>query len=194
MSILNDDYFIDIYLNNRQSTLNDLKEIVMYNTDRNIATFKIGLFKESQVPVEKKDAKGFQAKLTILRYATNSTIELDGELDTDTDYVVYIFKVPEDYLNRVGKYGCEATIINNDESVTFNHFDYIIKESILTNLNDEIETDPDLPILKQLIEEVKSLGGGSSGNVSVSYDSETGNLIISSSNLKYDSQTGNLTI
>lgn len=190
MSILNDDYFVDVYLNSRKSEMNDLKEIIMYNTDKNIATFKVGLYKEERVPVEKKDAKGFKSKLTILRYKTNSTIEINGELDIDTDYVVYVFKVPEDYLNRVGKYGCEVTIINNNESVTFNHFDYEIKESILTDLNEEIESNPDLPILKQLIEEVKSL----KNNVSTSYDEETGNLTISSSNLNYNSETGDLTI
>lgn len=37
---------------------------------------------------------------------------------------------------------------------------YEVKGSILTNLNQEISSSPDLPILKQLIEQVKSLQGG----------------------------------
>ena len=156
MSILNDDYFIDIYINSRKSE-SECKEIIMYNTDKNIATFKVGVFKEDRVPVEKRDAKTFKAKLTLLRYKTNSAIEIDGKLDTDTDYVVYIFDVPEEYLNQSGKYGCEVTIINGDESITFNHFEYEIKQSILTDLNEEIESNPDLPILKQLIQEVRDL-------------------------------------
>lgn len=157
LSILNEDYFIDIYLSNRKSKINDMKEIIMYNTDKNIATFRVGLFKEYRVPVERKKSKGFKATLTILRYKTNSVIEIEGTLDSNTDYVVYLFNIPEEYISQVGKYGCEVNIINGSESVTFNHFDYEVKQSILTDLNDEIESSSDFPILKQLIEEVKQL-------------------------------------
>lgn len=157
MSILNEDYFIDIYINTRQSIIKSHNKITMYNTDKNIATFKVGLFKEKCVPIEIKDCRKFKVILTILRCETNSVIEITGELDTNTDYGVYLFKIPEDYLNRIGLYKCEITIVNGEESLTFNYFEYVIEESMVTDLNEEIESNPDLPILKQLIEKVETL-------------------------------------
>ena len=75
---------------------------------------------------------------------------------TDQSCAIYKFELLQEFTDQVGPVICEFELSNaSGEKVTIDAFSYKIKESKLTGLNAEIESNPDLPVLKQLIKEVK---------------------------------------
>ena len=54
--------------------------------------------------------------------------------------------------------------IDDDERITSTPFTYTVEASVTTGLNDGIAKDPDLPVLENLIREVKTLAGLSVGD------------------------------
>lgn len=167
MANINRDYLIIADLKSGKITSPTMS---FYNTDKNIANLFVKLqITMSNNPnitgfVNKEEASNYNVKLTVIKPKTTMLVELEG-VTQDSDIVgngaVYLFDMPQNFTDQVGKYICELEITcmvnGREEIVTCDPFRYTVKESAVTGLNVEIEPNPDVPVLKQLIDEVRYL-------------------------------------
>ncbi len=178
MANINRDYLVVADLKSGKITSPAMS---FYNTDKNIAN----LFVKLQITmrtnpsitcfVNKEEASNYNVKLTVVKPKTTMLVDLVGVIQ-DSDVMgngaVYLFDMPQNFTDQVGRYICELEITcmvnGREEVVTCDPFEYVVKESVVTGLNTEIETNPDTPVLKQLIDEVRYLqeNGGSIVNLS----------------------------
>lgn len=172
MSILDKKHILTIDLDD--SSIEYSKKIFFYNTDKNISNLYVKIKKNNDdgvgVELSANDLKDITVKLTAIKPKTNQTREIIGILTeelTDQSCAIYKFELLQEFTDQVGSVVCEFELSNaSGEKVTIDAFSYVIKASKLTGLNAEIESNPDLPVLKQLIKEVKELqtNGGTTGN------------------------------
>lgn len=172
MSILDKKHILTIDLDD--SSIEYSKKIFFYNTDKNISNLYVKIKKNNNdgvgVELSANDLKDITVKLTAIKPKTNQTRDMIGILTeelTDQSCAIYKFELSQEFTDQVGSVVCEFELSNaSGEKVTIDAFSYRIKESKLTGLNAEIESNPDLPVLKQLIKEVKELqtNGGTTGN------------------------------
>lgn len=144
--------------------------ITFYNTDRNTSVLYLKLKYLDDFNLDKyltsEMLNGYTIKLAVVKPKTMELVEMSGVKYND----MFKFELPINFTDQVGKCVCELIISTLDEKLTLDEFVYTIKESATTKFNAEIEPNPDLPILKQLIEQVRELirqvenGGGGSGN------------------------------
>ena len=161
MSILDKKHILTIDLDD--SSIEYSKKIFFYNTDKNISNLYVKIKKNNDdgvgVELSANDLKDITVKLTAIKPKTNQTREMTGILTeelTDQSCAIYKFELLQEFTDQVGLVVCEFELSNaSGEKVTIDAFSYRIKESKLTGLNAEIESNPDLPVLKQLIKEVK---------------------------------------
>ena len=161
MSILDKKHILTIDLDD--SSIEYSKKIFFYNTDKNISNLYVKIKKNNDdgvgVELSANDLKDITVKLTAIKPKTNQTREIIGILTeelTDQSCAIYKFELLQEFTDQVGSVVCEFELSNaSGEKVTIDAFSYRIKESKLTGLNAEIESNPDLPVLKQLIKEVK---------------------------------------
>ena len=161
MSILDKKHILTIVLDD--SSIEYSKKIFFYNTDKNISNLYVKIKKNNDdgvgVELSANDLKDITVKLTAIKPKTNQTRDMIGILTeelTDQSCAIYKFELSQEFTDQVGSVVCEFELSNaSGEKVTIDAFSYRIKESKLTGLNAEIESNPDLPVLKQLIKEVK---------------------------------------
>ena len=161
MSILDKKHILTIDLDD--SSIEYSKKIFFYNTDKNISNLYVKIKKNNDdgvgVELSANDLKDITVKLTAIKPKTNQTREMTGILTeelTDQSCAIYKFELSQEFTDQVGSVVCEFELSNaSGEKVTIDAFSYRIKESKLTGLNAEITSNPDLPVLKQLIKEVK---------------------------------------
>ncbi|WP_297136114.1 CD1375 family protein [Terrisporobacter sp.] len=178
MANINRDYLVIADLKSGKITSPNMS---FYNTDKNIANLFVKLqITMSTNPsivgfVNKEEASNYNVKLTVVKPKTTMLVELTGVVQDESvmgNGAVYLFDMPQNFTDQVGKYICELEITcmvnGREEVVTCEPFEYVVKESVVTGLNIEIEPDPDVPVLKQLIDEVRYLqqNGGSIVNLS----------------------------
>lgn len=161
MSILDKKHILTINLDD--SSIEYSKKIFFYNTDKNISNLYVKIKKNNDdgvgVELSANDLNDVTVKLTAIKPKTNQTREMTGILTeelTDQSCAIYKFELLQEFTDQVGSVICEFELSNaSGEKVTIDAFSYKIKSSKLTGLNAEIESNPDLPVLKALIEEVK---------------------------------------
>ena len=161
MSILDKKHILTINLD--KSSIEFDGNIRFYNTDKNIANLFVKIKKKNSDGADtflnQSELEGVVLKLTARKPKTNQTREMTGILTEeliDQSCAIYKFELSQEFTDQVGSVVCEFELSNaNGEKVTIDSFSYIIKASELTGLNAEIESNPDLPVLKALIEEVK---------------------------------------
>lgn len=178
MANINRDYLVIADLKSGKITSPNMS---FYNTDKNIANLFVKLqITMSTNPsitgfINKEEASNYNVKLTVIKPKTTMLVELTGAVQDESvmgNGAVYLFDMPQNFTDQVGKYICELEITcmvnGREEVVTCEPFEYVVKESVVTGLNIEIEPDPDVPVLKQLIDEVRYLqqNGGSIVNLS----------------------------
>lgn len=163
MSFLDKKVLLKANLETRSITEEKQSEILFYNTDENIANLYMkliyvsddGLSKELQ----KDEVSGYSLKLTAIKPKTNQIREVDGVLSEDLNNeetcAIFKFQLGTEFTNQIGSVICCTKITKDTQKLNMNHFVYTIKADKLTGLNAEIESNPDLPVLKGLIEEVK---------------------------------------
>lgn len=145
--------------------------ITFYNTDRNTSVLYLKLKYLDDFNLDKyltsEMLNGYTIKLAVVKPKTMELVEMSGVKEND----IFKFELPINFTDQVGKCVCELIISTVDEKLTLDEFVYTIKESATTKFNAEIEPNPDLPILKQLIEQVRELikqvenGGSGSGHI-----------------------------
>ena len=136
--------------------------IKYYNSDKNVANIYMKLMAESSDGVQKEvavdEASNYTVKIDVIKPKTNQIRTVPGVLSTDlTDETcaIWKFELGEDFTNQIGEVICQTYIKNTTQNLTMKYFAYTVEADKLTGLNAEIVTDPDLPILKELIQEVK---------------------------------------
>lgn len=167
MANINKDYLVIADLKSSKVTA---PAMVGYNTDKRIfnifAKLKISMSSNPDITVfvGREDANNYSVKLTVIKPTTKQLRYATGELmssGTIGNGAVYQFDLGEEFTDQVGKYICEFTVtctVNGfEEIVTCDPFTYTIKPSAVTGLNPELERTVELPILEQLINEVKEV-------------------------------------
>ena len=144
MANINRDYLIIADLKSGKITNPTMS---FYNTDKNIANLFVKLqITMSNNPnitgfVNKEEASNYNVKLTVIKPKTTMLVELEGVIQ-DSDVVgngaVYLFDMPQNFTDQVGKYICELEITcmvnGREEIVTCDPFRYTVKESAVTGL------------------------------------------------------------
>lgn len=156
--------FLIANIKTRETKINN--EMYFYNTDKNIFSLYVKMTTldelENEIDLLYKQVKDIILNLTVVKPKTKELREVNGEL-IKADFGIFHFDLPDDFIDQTGVYLCELKIINGEEHLTLNPFQYTVRKSVATGLNIEIESDPDLPILKQLIEEVRYISHGGTG-------------------------------
>lgn len=136
--------------------------IKYYNTDKNVANIYIKLMATSSDGVQKEvavdEASNYTVKIDVIKPKTNQIRTVPGVLNTDLPdetCAIWKFELGEDFTNQIGEAICQAYVKNATQNLTMKYFAYTVEADKLTGLNSEIVTDPDLPILKELIKEVQ---------------------------------------
>lgn len=152
MSILDKKYYLKA---NISTSKIEGKTINFYNTDKNTSILYLKLKYIDSCNLEKyftsQMLDEYTIKLTVVKPKTLALVELNGVKEND----MFKFELPSNFTDQIGKCVCEIILSNLTEDVTLDEFTYNVKESATTKFNAEIEKNPDLPILKQLIKEVK---------------------------------------
>lgn len=136
--------------------------IEYYNSDKNVANIYMKLMAESpdgaQKEVSVDEASNYTVTIDAIKSKTNQIRTVPGVLSndlTDETCAIWKFELGEDLTNQIGEVICQTYVKNTTQNLTMRYFNYTVKADKLTGLNSEIVTDPDFPILKSLIEEVK---------------------------------------
>ena len=163
---LNRDYLIKI--NVKEATI-DVPKMTFWNTDKKTSNMFVQLvinMSENELIsqyVTVQNATDYKITFNIIKPKTKQYKTIEATL-LNEEKALFEIDLPDEFTDQVGNYNFEfevsSKVDNNDESITTSNATYEVKGSILTNLNEEISSSPDLPILKQLIEQVKSLQGG----------------------------------
>lgn len=163
---LNRDYLIKI--NVKEATI-DVPKMTFWNTDKKTSNMFVQLvinMSENELIknyVTIENATDYKIVLNVIKPKTNQYRTIEATL-LNEEKALFEIDLPDEFTDQVGDYSFEfevsSKVDSNDESITTSSSTYEVKGSILTNLNEEISSSPDLPILKQLIEQVKSLQGG----------------------------------
>lgn len=136
--------------------------IKYYNSDKNVANIYMKLMAESpdgaQKEVSVDEASNYTVTIDAIKSKTNQIRTVPGVLSndlTDETCAIWKFELGEDLTNQIGEVICQTYVKNTTQNLTMRYFAYTVEADKLTGLNSEIVTDPDLPILKKLIQEVK---------------------------------------
>lgn len=154
-----------------------IPSINIYNTDKGIFNIKLFLEKGEGKNIAKlthDEIVNYKALFQAVKSKTKNYVELEGVLDETENFFYY--DLGSKFNDQVGVYNCQIFITDtkgtnnnttDDEVVTSVPFNYTVTASILTGLNAEITANPDLPVLKELINECKILMNLDSADMSV---------------------------
>lgn len=163
---LNRDYLIKI--NVKEATI-DVPKMTFWNTDKKTSNMFVQLVINMNTNelisqyVTVQNATDYKITLNVIKPKTKQYKTIEATL-LNEEKALFEIDLPDEFTDQVGDYSFEfevsSKVDSNDESITTSNGTYKVNGSILTNLNEETSSSPDLPILKQLIEQVKSLQGG----------------------------------
>lgn len=159
MGVLDRKIIVEINLDD--GTIINPKNVSYYITDKNIANIYIKLKRtENSITkyILKDDADYYTVKLNIVLPKTLNFSTIVGKFEGDTDNLgaaLYRFELENKYVKQDGKVICEPIIVYNEEEITIDYFAYDTKLPKTSEYNIALIIDPDMPILKSLIQEVK---------------------------------------
>lgn len=156
---MNRDYNISLDLSN--GSVSCIDSLYFNITDENVANIICNVVTSdySKYPIEVNpinNSTDYSLKLYATKPKTSEYRELDAIL-LDGENAAFEFKLTPEFVDQIGKYKCELVITNDDKSLTSGSFFYRVTESIFNQFDEEIESDPDYPILLELIEEVQNI-------------------------------------
>lgn len=158
---MNRDYNISLDLSN--GSVSCIDSLYFNITDENVANIICNVVTSdySKYPIEVNpigNSEDYSLKLYATKPKTSEYRELDAIL-LDGENAAFEFKLTPEFVDQIGKYRCELVITNGDKSLTSGSFFYRVTESIFNQFDEEVESDPDYPILLGLIEEVNDIQG-----------------------------------
>lgn len=156
---MNRDYNISLDLSN--GSVSCIDSLYFNITDENVANIICNVVTSdySKYPIEVNpisNSEDYSLKLYATKPKTSEYRELDATL-IDEENAAFEFKLTPECVDQIGKYRCELVITNGDKSLTSGSFFYRVTESIFNQFDEEVESDPDYPILLELIEEVQDI-------------------------------------
>lgn len=107
-------------------------------------------------PIE--DIENIRLKLIAIKPKTKAYREVEAILINKQE-AIYEFRLPPELTDQIGNYHAEIVVYTttSNKLLTSIPIYYKVNKSILNDCDEEITSDPDYPILKELIEEVKSI-------------------------------------
>lgn len=164
MANINRDYLI--VLDAKTSVVSDTDKLTFYISDNNSPNIFVNLVvKDSDSKlssyVDVHDPKNYKLQLHIVK-PTNEIVHpaIEGKLVSEKD-ALYLFKLPVDAVNAIGRYKCELRVnyADNDSTTTTtsDKFKYKVKKSIYNDL-DTVKEAPEYPVVLQLLEKLDDIG------------------------------------
>lgn len=150
------DKFYDFTLNLPDAKLTS-KTMSLCNIDRNVFNIYLTLQEGKNNPVLNSDLSNYTVTMIVVKPKTKEYVEKVGVIDGSNDRL--LFELGETFNDQIGSYKGEIKVQNGDEVITSSSFAYTVTQSLISGLNAEIEANPDVEILRQLINEVKAAVG-----------------------------------
>lgn len=156
---MNRDYNITLDLSN--GSVSCIDSLYFNITDNNVANIICTVVTSdySKYPVEVNpidNSANYNLKLYATKPKTSEYRDIDAIL-IDGENAAFEFKLTPEFVDQIGKYKCELVISCEDKSLTSGSFYYRVTDSIFNQYDEEIESDPDYPILLDLIKQVQDL-------------------------------------
>ena len=156
---MNRDYNISLDLSN--GSVSCIDSLYFNITDENVANIICNVVTSdySKYPIEVNpinNSADYSLKLYATKPKTSEYRELDATL-IDEENAAFEFKLTKEFVDQIGKYRCELVITNGDKSLTSGSFFYRVTDSIFNQFDEEVESDPDYPILLGLINQVTEI-------------------------------------
>ena len=156
---MNRDYNITLDLSN--GSVSCIDSLYFNITDNNVANIICTVVTSdySKYPVEVNpidNSANYNLKLYATKPKTSEYRELDATL-MDGENAAFEFKLTPELVDQIGKYKCELVISCEDKSLTSGSFYYRVTDSIFNQFDEEVESDPDYPILLDLINQVQDI-------------------------------------
>ena len=156
---MNRDYNITLDLSN--GSVSCIDSLYFNITDNNVANIICTVVTSdySKYPVEVNpidNSANYNLKLYATKPKTSEYRDIDAIL-IDGENAAFEFKLTPELVDQIGKYKCELVISCEDKSLTSGSFYYRVTDSIFNQFDEEIESDPDYPILLDLIKQVQDL-------------------------------------
>ena len=154
---MNRDYNITLDLSN--GSVSCIDSLYFNITDNNVANIICTVVTSdySKYPVEVNpidNSANYNLKLYATKPKTSEYRELDAIL-IDGENAAFEFKLTPELVDQIGKYKCELVISCEDKALTSGSFYYRVTDSIFNQFDEEVESDPDYPIL--LINQVQDI-------------------------------------
>ena len=150
------DKFYDFTLNLPDAKLTS-KAMSLCNIDRNVFNIYLTLQEGKNNPILNADLGNYTVTMIVVKPKTKEYVEKVGVVDGSNDRL--LFELGETFNDQIGSYKGEIKVQSGDEVITSSSFAYSVTQSLISGLNAEIEANPDVEILRQLINEVKSVVG-----------------------------------
>lgn len=150
------DKFYDFTLNLPDAKLTS-KTMSLCNIDRNVFNIYLTLQEGKNNPILNADLSNYTVTMIVVKPKTKEYVEKVGVIDGSNDRL--LFELGETFNDQIGSYKGEIKVQNGDEVITSSSFAYTVTQSLISGLNAEIEANPDVEILRQLINEVKAAVG-----------------------------------
>ena len=150
------DKFYDFTLNLPDAKLTS-KTMSLCNIDRNVFNIYLTLQEGKSNPILNADLSKYTVTMIVVKPKTKEYVEKVGVIDGSNDRL--LFELGETFNDQIGSYKGEIKVQNGDEVITSSSFAYTVTQSLISGLNAEIEANPDVEILRQLINEVKAAVG-----------------------------------
>ena len=140
--------------------------IRLFNTDENVFSLKVFIEEGTntgKILLSAAELADYELKLKIIKPKSNQYREVDGVLDPVDGF--FLFRMPKNCYDVPGTYKCQLFFSNtlktsdttDDEVISSKIFGYTVDASIVTQLNQQIEADPNKDVLIDLIDRVKEL-------------------------------------
>ena len=156
---MNRDYNITLDLSN--GSVSCIDSLYFNITDNNVANIICTVVTSdySKYPVEVNpidNSANYNLKLYATKPKTSEYRDIDAIL-IDGENAAFEFKLTPEFVDQIGKYKCELVISCEDKSLTSGSFYYRVTDSIFNQYDEEVESDPDYPILLGLINQVTEI-------------------------------------
>ena len=156
---MNRDYNITLDLSN--GSVSCIDSLYFNITDNNVANIICTVVTSdySKYPIEVNpinDSANYSLKLYATKPKTSEYRELDAIL-IDEENATFEFVLTPELVDQIGKYKCELVISCENKALTSGSFYYRVIDSIFNQFDEEIESDPDYPILLDLIKQVQDI-------------------------------------
>lgn len=150
------DKFYDFTLNLPNAKLTS-KAMSLCNIDRNVFNIYLTLQEGKNNPILNANLGDYTVTMIVVKPKTKEYVEKVGVIDGSNDRL--LFELGETFNDQIGSYKGEIKVQSGDEVITSSSFAYTVTQSLISGLNAEIEANPDVEILRKLINEVKTAVG-----------------------------------